>query len=174
MRVVVWRFVVVAAYAFWQGGFLFYTSEVVPIGTDVLGSAREQGFITRLVAERMNQAGIVALAIFGADLWLTRGQSQKRRAYRTVFWAGLVALHAMLIFLHPQLDAMLDPMSKTVRDPESFHVRHRFYLWASTVQWFLGLAYLGLAILAWREDDVTKSNANTEMPKPKEMEIFNQ
>src|SRR5262249_36841604 len=79
MLVLGWRFIVLAAYALWQGGFFFYTAEVVPIGTDVLGSATSQGFITRRVAIKMNQFGAAALAIFALDLYLSRDRSKLRR-----------------------------------------------------------------------------------------------
>ena len=36
------RFLVLAAFAFWVGGFTFYAAVVVPTGTEVLGGAAEQ------------------------------------------------------------------------------------------------------------------------------------
>ena len=43
---------------FWLGGFTFYASIVVPIGTRVLGnSSRRQGFITREVTRQLNEQG---------------------------------------------------------------------------------------------------------------------
>src|ERR671917_504286 len=41
----------------WQGGFLFYTAVVVPIGTDVLGSPLVQGLITRRVTDWLKLFG---------------------------------------------------------------------------------------------------------------------
>ena len=40
------RFLSLCAFAFWQGGFVFYSGVVVPIGSDELGDT-VQGFITR-------------------------------------------------------------------------------------------------------------------------------
>ena len=55
------RFLVVSALMFWQGGFLFYASIVVPIGQEVLPTPQDQGFITRHVTKSMNVSGAVAL-----------------------------------------------------------------------------------------------------------------
>ena len=51
------RLLVLAAFAFWQGGFTFYAAVVVPVGTEVLGSSMEQGSITRRVTVYLNMAG---------------------------------------------------------------------------------------------------------------------
>src|SRR5262245_51117626 len=137
MFVLGWRFVVLAAYAFWQGGFLFYTAEVVPIGTEVLGSAKDQGFITRHVTVRMNQIGGVAVAIFGLDLLFSRSRSKRSFWLRGVTWAGVAIPLVFLAFLHPRLDELLDPENGVVLYSRQFHALHRVYLWTSTAQWFM-------------------------------------
>ena len=43
------RLLLLIGLMFWQGGFLFYAAVVVPVGTRVLGSETEQGFITQSV-----------------------------------------------------------------------------------------------------------------------------
>src|ERR1700746_354095 len=69
---VVRRWLLLWALMFWQGGFTFYGGVVVPVGSAVLGSEREQGFITRKVTNYLNLAGAVALAIWGWDLSVGR------------------------------------------------------------------------------------------------------
>jgi hypothetical protein len=147
------RFLVLIALFFWQGGFTFYASIVVPIGTDVLRSSRRQGFITRLVTRDLNLSGAIALAPLAWDLAAGRDPSRRRRLARVGFWLGLAATQAALFWLHPHLDSLLQVKGGIVLDPEAFRPLHRLYLWLSTAQWACGLGYLGLAVLAWRAED---------------------
>jgi hypothetical protein len=41
----------------------------------------------------------------------------------------------------------------TLADPLLFRQTHRVYLWTSTVQWALGVAYTILMLVAWRAED---------------------
>jgi hypothetical protein len=143
------RVLVLVAFAFWQGGFAFYTAVVVPLGTEVLGSAAAQGFITRRVSYWMNVAGAVALLPLGWDVLATAPY----RRWRAVFWLVLVALLVGLFAMHPRLDALLDAQAERVLDRRAFGLQHRLYLWLSTVQFFAGVAYLVLTPLAWRAAD---------------------
>jgi hypothetical protein len=108
----------------WQGGFLFYASVVVPIGTDLLGGARAQGVITARVTEWLNLAGLVCLGLLGG-LW----------------------------FLHLILDYFMDPAGRVVQMREPFRVAHGAYLWVSTAHWLMGLALAWLTLAAWRAED---------------------
>jgi hypothetical protein len=144
------RFLTLVAFAFWQGGFTFYTGVVVPTGTGVLGSAAAQGFITRQVAIWMNIAGAVAVPILLWDAAATR-QFRRSRITLTLFLAaGLIAL----ALLHPRLDAMLDHVNERVIDRQAFMPMHRAYLWISTAQWAIGVVYLLLTPWAWRKMDL--------------------
>src|SRR5262245_13630283 len=105
---VVRRWLLLWALMFWQGGFTFYGGVVVPVGSDVLGSEREQGFITRKVTNYLNLAGAVALAVWGWDLSAIRGASPGGRRLRWAIWAGLVLSLVVLVWLHPRLDELLD------------------------------------------------------------------
>jgi len=62
------RLVLVLALMFWQGGFTFYASVVVPVGSDFLGSHVDQGWITRSVTNYLNLSGAVALALWFVDI----------------------------------------------------------------------------------------------------------
>src|SRR5262245_9782885 len=110
------RFLVLAALMFWQGGFVFYAGVVVPIGTEVLGSAQEQGRITRRVAVWLNWTGAVALIPLGWDAWVDRRNRIGRRG-RIATWVILAAGQLVLFCLYPTLDSMFDP--------EAVHISER-------------------------------------------------
>jgi hypothetical protein len=151
------RFLVLIALMFWQGGFTFYGGVVVPVGSAVLGSEREQGFITRKVTNHLNLAGAVALAVWSWDLSAMRGTSPGGRRLRWAIWAGLVLSLALLVGLHPRLDELLDPEDVMVLDRRRFRSLHERYLIISTVQWAGCLLLTALTIRAWRDEDALVS-----------------
>jgi hypothetical protein len=134
------RFLLFQAFMLWQGGFLFYTSFVVPVGTRVLGSAEGQGRITARVTESLNVCGVVALALMLWDVVVRRGQA------RFVLWFVMAAIQAWLFHLHAELDARMDAERTFVVKRDEFYGLHRLYLIASTVQWVAGLAWMWLAL----------------------------
>jgi hypothetical protein len=148
------RWLLLWALMFWQGGFTFYGGVVVPVGSAVLGSEREQGFITRKVTNYLNLAGAVALAVWGWDLSAMRRMSPGGRWLRWAIWAGLVLSLALLVWIHPRLDELLDPEDVKVLDRHRFRSLHERYLIVSTVQWAGCLLLTALTIRAWRDEDV--------------------
>ena len=117
------RTIGIACFAFWFGGFGFYVSIVVPIGTEVLGTAMDQGMITRRVTVWLNVfCGIAVLAMF-LDLFWTWSQTS-----RSIRWAlfgvnGLMlVLLIVLVWLHPMLDEMIDTESKPPRTQPDFTI----------------------------------------------------
>ena len=151
------RFLVLAALAFWLGGFTFYAAVVVPIGTDVLGSALAQGMITRRVTFWLNVSGACALAVLFGDALVC---AWRRRA-RLALWLFLSAAQAALFLLHRHLDAMIDPEAMTISDEGAFHLAHRVYLWLQTVQWFAGLLFIALTLRAWQHEDESRATRMT-------------
>lgn len=144
------RIILMVAIAVWFGGFTFYTSVVVPIGTDVLGSSRTQGFVTQQVTGVLNWIGIATLAIGLLDLFV-EAKSRSRKINGT-FIAILIFLIATLIglmVLHPIMDNMLEPEHEYVSDEGRFYQLHRIYLWVSTVQWAACWVWLVLIIRGW-------------------------
>src|SRR6516165_1246752 len=117
------RYLVLAALFFWQGGFTFYASVVVPVGQQVFGHLR-QGFVTRQVTEYMMLSG-----------------------------AGMVLALIWLHWLHGRMDELLVTKGRIILDEEAFRPRHRLYLWISTVQWAFALLYLLLTLMLWRAQD---------------------
>jgi hypothetical protein len=159
------RWLLLWALMFWQGGFTFYGGVVVPVGSAVLGSEREQGFIPRSVTNYLNLAGAVALAVWGWDLSAGRALSLGGRRLRWAIWTGLVLSLALLIWLHPRLDELLDPEDVLVLDWHRFRTLHERYLIVSTVRWAGCLLLSALTIRAWRDEDAVPA-AGLGRPEP--------
>lgn len=152
MIVLVRRFVVLAVLFFWQGGFTFYASVVVPVAQQSLGH-RRQGFITRQVTVSLNITGAAALVVLLGDVLVAGDAARWRRRSRWVLWSGMLLTLIWLFSLHGQLDELLVTRGRFIRDPDLFHARHRLYLWISTLQWACALLYLLLTLVGWRAED---------------------
>jgi len=155
MLTLVRRSLVLAIMMFWLGGFTFYTAVVIHVGRRVLGSHIEQGFVTARVTPFLNLACGAALIVFAWDAWATRGRGW-RRAGQTLTWIGIAATLGLLVWLHPRLDAYLDPQSFSIRAREEFYRVHWWYMQISTVQWACGLLYSFLTLWEWRDHDAIK------------------
>jgi hypothetical protein len=147
------RFLVLAALMFWTGGFTFYAAVVVPVGAEVLGSHREQGYITQQVTKYMNLAGAAALPLLAWDAAATGDPSRWRRRVRWLMWLGMALTLAALACLHPQLDTLLGEAEITAFNARAFRPLHRTYLWTSTIQWGFAVLFTALALGAWRAED---------------------
>lgn len=146
------RFAVLQLLMLWQGGFLFYTSVVVPLGTKLNG-ATGQGALTARVTEWLNLLGVVALAALALDVAFTSDPNRRRTACR--WWAWFVAFvcQYLLFFVHVCLDHFMDDVRRRVIVREAFYPAHRVYLWVSTVQWVAGLLLVWWSVRAWRAED---------------------
>lgn len=131
---------------FWQGGFLFYGAIVVTIGSEVLGSDFRQGMITRRVAEAMNWTGILVLLAWIWDLCMER-QAWLRLRWAT--WAFLMMTVLLLMWLYPQMDALIDLEKRTLLDRDHFRDLHRWYLRVSTAQWLGAIVFTVLTLRNW-------------------------
>jgi hypothetical protein len=146
MIALLWRSIVLAAFAFWQGGFTFYAAVVVPIGTEVLGSPMEQGAITRRVTVYLNVAGGVALVLFAVDNAVSRDPARWRWLVRWLAWLGMAVTLGVLVWLHPRMVELFEAGLL-----QQFRGHHRWYLWISTVQWGFGVVYLVLTLWSWAD-----------------------
>ncbi len=157
----IWRrFLVVALFAFWMGGFTFYTGVAIPVASDVLGSHRAAGFITRQVTQWLNLAGGVTLVVLAWNVaadWRVATRMDRRVLVWTLGF--LIACEVALLVLHPVLDARLDVAARRVVDGEGFDALHRAYLWISTAQWIAGLPYLWWTLAVWRRADRAAAEA---------------
>lgn len=153
MMILFRRFCLVQILLLWQGGFLFYTSVVVPTGTQVLGSPASQGVITARVTDVLNLIGVVGVAVFAWELNYSRDRDPRRTAIRWWCWAVMLVCQWLLFYSHQLLDAFMDPERTCVVIRPLFYPMHRVYLWTITVQWFSCLILTGLTIAAWRAED---------------------
>lgn len=135
---------------FWQGGFLFYGAAVVSIGSDVLGSDFAQGLITRRVAVALNLTG---LAVLLAWTWDLAAERQTRVKGRWAIWAFLMLTLAVLGWLHPQMNGLIDADRERLLDSGEFRHLHRWYLRVCTAQWIGSVAYTILTLQNWRATD---------------------
>jgi hypothetical protein len=162
VRTLVRRCLLLAALLFWQGGFLFYASVVVPLGQDVLGSHRDQGFITRRVTDFLNLSGAAALLVFAWDAAAAGDRCVWRRRVRWVCWDVQAVTLGLLLWMHVRMDALLDPETFGIRDVSAFTAWHRAYLWTSTVQWAAAMLFAGLTVAAWRDEDRRSTTDDTQ------------
>ncbi len=152
------RFLVLIALMFWQGGFLFYASVVVPISTRILGSASRQGFITREVTSYLNLAAAAGLALLAWDVMGTRDASRLRYRTRFGLWLFMVLCQVLLFIMHTHLDGMMELKGRIIHDLESFRPMHRLYLWTHTFQWGAALIFIALMLRAWQMEDSSLSH----------------
>ena len=120
MAALVRRFLVVCALLFWQGGFTFYAAVVVPVGSAVLGSHTEQGFVTRRVTDFLNLAGAAALPLLAWDAAASRRGAALWRRLRWSAWVALALTLGLLAWMHVRLDALLAPDAFEVLDRAAF------------------------------------------------------
>ena len=153
MITVLRRFLVLLAVLFWQGGFTFYSAVVIHVGSDVLGSHLDQGFVTRSVTNYLNLAGTVALVVWAWDIASSRDASAWRRWLRAALWVLLLASLGVLAWWHVRLDDLLDVASHSILDPTRFRTLHSWYLHISTIQWAASLGLLAVTVAAWRGED---------------------
>jgi hypothetical protein len=141
------RFLVIAALMFWQGGFTFYASVVVPIGQSALGK-RQQGVITQSVTNYLNLAGLVGLAVLGWEVFSRDARAKWSRRLGGATWYIMAITLVCLALVHGQMDRLLTGETGLARG-FSFQRLHRTYLWLSTVQWACSVTYLACSLYDW-------------------------
>src|SRR5579859_7815408 len=145
------RYLALLILALWMGGFTFFTLFVIPVGAKVLGSDRDQGFITQQVTNHLNYIGTGSLLVLGALLFTERTDRKLRLHW--LAWLAMAALQAALFFLHSVIDGMLDPATHKIHDLGHFFNWHRTYMATASLQWLIALIYLWLMMRLWRKHD---------------------
>jgi len=153
------RFVTLCILGWWLGGLTFYTLIVIRAAHQVIGSHAKVGFITQKSTLSLNLIGAGALALMlwnGLASWRASGLWTRRGLATT--WIIAAAAHGWAFLLHAQLDGLLDFQTRQVREGAPFHGPHEIYLIATAIEWAAGLAYLLVALLAWRQEDSVSSD----------------
>jgi hypothetical protein len=145
------RYIMLLVFALWMGGFTFYTGFVIRIGTNVLGSERDQGFITQQATNWLNYIGILGVLVLGWNLLAERRGNRVRLL--ALAWLALLLLQIALFVIHPVIDHMLDPATHKIHDLGHFFNWHRAYMATASLQWLIALIYLWLAMHLWRKND---------------------
>ena len=147
------RFLVFQSFLLWQGGFLFYATVVVPIGSEFLQSATLQGLITQRVTHWLNLFGLAWAILFAWDVAAGRDPERRRRIARWAGWGACVALLGLVVVLHRELDALIDLEAERVTDKKIFKALHIGYLWAVTIHWAVAVGLAWLTLRAWAAED---------------------
>ncbi len=156
------RISLLLAFATWWGGFTFYASVVVPVGSEILGSSRTQGFITQVVTHWLNFAAALTISMMAIDLWINRYPLKKTYLFlESGIVVGLLTCLATLVYLHPKLDELIDLSREMIFDEGKFYQIHRVYLWISSAQWALGVLWLACFVTRLTN---AKQNSSTEPP----------
>lgn len=154
LAAIIFRTLLITTFALWFGGFTFYVSFVVPIGNEVLGSVRSQGFITQQVTHWLN-------LVCGSSILLMLIESFRRWKCSPVRWRSVQlamvliigGLLIALVLIHPVMDEMIVVEEEMITDEIRFYGLHRIYLWVSTIQWVAAWIWILVAVADWRRED---------------------
>jgi len=152
LAAILFQTLLIATFGLWFGGFTFYVSFVVPIGTEVLGSARTQGFVTQQVTNWLNFVCGCALCFMWVETIRGCMASKRSRRLEIVMLLLICGFLIALIWLHPIMDEMIIVENKAITDEARFYGLHRVYLWLSTFQWVMAWIWLFLTVRGWRQE----------------------
>jgi hypothetical protein len=134
-----------------------------------LGSEVEQGFITQSVTDYLNCAGGVCVVLWGITIFLDARPPIVRRACWAM-WFAITAALGLLIWLHVQMDRLLNVVDKTISAESSFRGLHQVYLTTISLQWAVCLLLLLMTLQTWRKVDAAQVNPAPSHSIPKQGE----
>src|ERR1051325_4177332 len=130
------RVILLLALCLWFGGFTFYSLVVIHTGHRVFDSRVEVGFLTQAVTRWLNWIGVGTLCLM---LWnVFAGWSRQGRLLRGALlssWFVAAGIEVALFLLHPKLDALLEPQTRSIVSRYDFRSAHLLYMNLSTTQW---------------------------------------
>jgi hypothetical protein len=146
LHVLALRWLALASFALWFGGFTFYSAVVIPVIEEAMGRAEAGSLVTREVTDTLNLIGVATLILWWLLAWFERSLGgtwapRLRVGLLAIDTAVLVGLFA----LHKVLERRLDEGRM-----EGFYPLHETYLIARTAQWVANLALLAASVWIWR------------------------
>ena len=139
---------------------MFYGAIVVPVGTKVLGSEIQQGFVTQSVTNYLNVIGIIAVIMWLGEMLLCRDADKIRRYSRWTLLILLMLMLGILGWLHTKLDHHLDAEAQLIFQTDTFTKLHSWYLIVSTLQWAVSIVFTGLTLRSWQDGKLVKNQDN--------------
>lgn len=132
----------------WWISFTFYSSVVVPTGTELF-SAMHQGLITQRVTHVLNLLTGVYLLVHLVEFFVLPSLRIQK-----ILWALITLSLLNLVYLHYLMDPMIDFAERQISDRREFYRAHRLYLWISTASWLAGaiLIYMRLFTSSGQSD----------------------
>ena len=147
------RFVLMAAFGLWLGGFTFYTAFVIPIGHRHF-PGRQFGFLTGEVTAVLGYLSAAAIVLTLINLAMEWRRIPGGWRWASVGTAMVLLGTLVAIFLvHAKLDAVLDYHAHRIIDTNPFEPLHERYELLATIQWGAGLLHLGCLWGGWRRVD---------------------
>jgi hypothetical protein len=141
----------------WFGGFTFYTSTTVRLGSKVVGGLT-QGYITQRVTDRLNIfAGVMAVGVLLDIVVRWQGMGIGLRLMRSVNWLVIVVGLIFSVILHIELDQLLQPTETlditnlSHPDPKLFSPLHQRYQMVNTFIWMAALVEIVVLVICKRE-----------------------
>jgi len=142
-----------------MGGLTFYALVVIPTTEHVLGNHRDVGFITQQVTIWLNLSASVPILVLLWNLIADRAFTRGRLRYGLVgTWIMMVVSQIALFVAHAWMTRILDLPKHSIREFDTFELRHNIYEGIVTVQWVAALLHLWLALMVWRIRDRSKLN----------------
>ena len=97
---------------------------------------------------------VVALGGVAVAIWILDGIFNPPWRKTRIFMAISMGIGvAVLVWLYPQMNTHLDPVTEFVEDPKGFKRLHRVYLWLCTVIWMVSLLWLWLLSSPRKQDE---------------------
>jgi len=133
----------VMAWSMWIAGFTFFTSISLRVAHKILGEGHHFGFVTQIVTERINQAGIIAVILLTLHLILHRSEiACPRLIAMTITCLTLMFTLGTQIHMHGLLDQLIDAPARRVLDDATFAPIHDRYQMYASIQWAVAIIHL--------------------------------